>query len=150
MAVINISNTLVNDTANQVIAYAKQLLDENYDSVKYPNGIKQSEINRLLKDLKDQFTALLNTPEDIDRIINTFLQINQFLQNVDNTTLYSTIDSLLLPIKTAIEANLIHLAISFDPITGDLTALSSTTSSSLSDKSQINPDTGEVELVFNF
>lgn len=148
MAEMKISNTLVNDDSSQVIAYARQILDEAYGDAKKPET--QSEINKIVAQLRKDLDSLIGSSGSVDDAINTFKEIEDFLKDYkDGDTLTTVLENFIKPYKTTVEALDTTLNISLDDTTGNLIAKYGD-SSNLSDKSRINPKTGAIELVFTF
>lgn len=148
MAEMKISNTLVNDTAQQVIAYARQLKDENFNGT--GQGELQSVINQKLRTLRQEFDTLIGKEGDVDKVINTFKEVEDFLrEQVEGSTLNEVIENFLRPIRASVMA-VSPITIDLNKKTGKLTASYNTDNAVISDKSRVNPKTGMIELVFNF
>ena len=142
MAEMKISNTLVNDDSNQIIAYAEQIVDRvNYVNLKLNNPTLRVIAGALDK-LRGEFDTLVGDSSKMEGIIDTFKEIEKFLEEVVPGT---TLNDLLLPLSFGI------IAINIDPLTGIVTATAPNDKIALNTiKSKINPETGEINIAIDY
>lgn len=142
MAEMKISNTLVNDDSNQIIAYAEQIVDRvNYVNLKLNNPTLRV-IAGALEKLRGEFDTLVGDSSKMEGIIDTFKEIEKFLEEVVPGT---TLNDLLLPLSFGI------IAINIDPLTGIVTATVPNDKIALNTiKSKINPETGEINIAIDY
>ena len=142
MAEMKISNTLVNDDSNQIIAYAEQIVDRvNYVNLKLNNPTLRV-IAGALEKLRGEFDTLVGDSSKMEGIIDTFKEIEKFLEEVVPGT---TLNDLLLPLSFGI------IAINIDPLTGIVTATAPNDKIALNTiKSKINPETGEINIAIDY
>lgn len=142
MAEMKISNTLVNDDSNQIIAYAEQIVDRvNYVNLKLNNPTLRLLAGALEK-LRGEFDTLVGDSSKMEGVIDTFKEIEKFLEEVVPGT---TLNDLLLPLSFGI------IAINIDPLTGIVTATAPNDKIALNTiKSKINPETGEINIAIDY
>lgn len=142
MAEMKISNTLVNDDSNQIIAYAEQIVDRvNYINLKLNNPTLRVIAGALDK-LRGEFDTLVGDSSKMEGVIDTFKEIEKFLEEVVPGT---TLNDLLLPLSFGI------IAINIDPLTGIVTATAPNDKIALNTiKSKINPETGEINIAIDY
>lgn len=142
MAEMKISNTLVNDDSNQIIAYAEQIVDRvNYVNLKLNNPTLRVIAGALDK-LRGEFDTLVGDSSKMEGVIDTFKEIEKFLEEVVPGT---TLNDLLLPLSFGI------IAINIDPLTGIVTATAPNDKIALNTiKSKINPETGEINIAIDY
>ena len=142
MAEMKISNTLVNDDSSQTIAYAEQIIDRvNYTNLKLNNPTLRLLAGSLEK-LRGEFDTLVGDPNRMEGAINTFKEIEKFLEEVTPGT---TLNDLLLPLSFGV------IAIDIDPLTGIVTATAPNDKIALNIiKSKINPETGEINIAIDY
>ena len=142
MAEIKISNTLVNDDSSQIIAYAEQIVDRvNYVNLKLNNPTLRVIASSLDK-LRGEFDTLVGDPSKMEGVIDTFKEIEKFLEEVVPGT---TLNDLLLPLSFGV------IAIDINPETGIVTAIAPNDKITLNTtKSKINPKTGEINIAIDY
>ena len=142
MAEMKISNTLVNDDSNQIIAYAEQIIDRvNYVNLKLNNPTLRVIASALDK-LRGEFDTLVGDSSKMEGIIDTFKEIEKFLEEVVPGT---TLNDLLLPLSFGV------IAIDIDPLTGIVTATAPNDKIALNTtKSKINRETGEINIAIDY
>ena len=142
MAEMKISNTLVNDDSNQIIAYAEQIIDRvNYVNLKLNNPTLRALANSL-DILRRDFDTLVGDSSKMEGVIDTFKEIEKFLEEVVPGT---TLNDLLLPLSFGV------IAINIDPLTGIVTATAPNDKIALNTiKSKINPETGEINIAIDY
>ena len=142
MAEIKISNTLVNDDSSQIIAYAEQIVDRvNYLNLKLNNPTLRA-IATALDTLRKEFDTLVGDPEKMEGVIDTFKEIEKFLEEVVPGT---TLNDLLLPLSFGI------IAIDINSETGIITAIAPNDKIALNTtKSKINRETGEINIAIDY
>ena len=142
MTEMKISNTLVNDDSSQVIAYAEQIIDRvNYVNLKLNNPTLRVIAGALDK-LRGEFDTLVGDPSKMEGVIDTFKEIEKFLEEVVPGT---TLNDLLLPLSFGV------IAINIDPLTGIVTATAPNDKIALNTiKSKINPETGEINIAIDY
>ena len=142
MAEIKISNTLVNDDSSQIIAYAEQIVDRvNYLNLKLNNPTLRA-IATALDTLRKEFDILVGDPEKIEGVIDTFKEIEKFLEEVVPGT---TLNDLLLPLSFGV------IAIDINSETGIVTAIAPNDKIALNTtKSKINRETGEINIAIDY
>ena len=142
MAEMKISNTLVNDDSNQIIAYAEQIVDRvNYINLKLNNPTLRVIAGALDK-LRGEFDTLVGDSSKMEGVIDTFKEIEKFLEEVVPGT---TLNDLLLPLSFGI------IAINIDPLTGIVTATAPNDKIALNTiKYKINPETGEINIAIDY
>lgn len=142
MAEIKISNTLVNDDSSQIIAYAEQIIDRvNYVNLKLNNPTLRVIAGALDK-LRGEFDTLVGDPSKMEGIIDTFKEIEKFLEEIVPGT---TLNDMLLPLSFGV------IAINIDPLTGIVTATAPNDKIALNTtKSKINPETGEINIAIDY
>ena len=142
MAEIKISNTLVNDDSSQLIAYAEQIVDRvNYLNLKLNNPNLRVIANALDK-LRGEFNTLVGDFSKMEGVIDTFKEIEKFLEEVTPGT---TLNDLLLPLSFGV------IAIDINPLTGIVTAIAPNDKIALNTtKSKINRETGEINIAIDY
>ena len=142
MAEIKISNTLVNDDSSQIIAYAEQIVDRvNYLNLKLNNHTLRA-IATALDTLRKEFDTLVGDPEKMEGVIDTFKEIEKFLEEVAPGT---TLNDLLLPLSFGV------IAIDINSETGIVTAITPNDKIALNTtKSKINRETGEINIAIDY
>ena len=142
MAEMKISNTLVNDDSSQIIAYAEQIVDRvNYLNLKLNNPTLRA-IATALDTLRKEFDTLVGNPEKMEGVIDTFKEIEKFLEEVVPGT---TLNDLLLPLSFGI------IAIDINSETGIITAIAPNDKIALNTtKSKINRETGEINIAIDY
>lgn len=142
MAEMKISNTLVNDDSNQIIAYAEQIIDRvNYVNLKLNNPTLRALANSL-DILRRDFDTLVGDSSKMEGVIDTFKEIEKFLEEVVPGT---TLNDLLLSLSFGV------IAINIDPLTGIVTATAPNDKIALNTiKSKINPETGEINIAIDY
>ena len=142
MAEIKISNTLVNDDSSQIIAYAEQIVDRlNYLNLTLNNPTLRA-IATALDTLRKEFDTLVGDPEKMEGVIDTFKEIEKFLEEVVPGT---TLNDLLLPLSFGI------IAIDINSETGIVTAIAPNDKIALNTtKSKINRETGEINIAIDY
>ena len=142
MAEIKISNTLVNDDSSQIIAYAEQIVDRvNYLNLKLNNPNLRVIANALDK-LRGEFDTLVGDSSKMEGVIDTFKEIEKFLEEVAPGT---TLNDMLLPLSFGV------IAIDIDPLTGIVTATAPNDKIALNTtKSKINPITGKINIAIDY
>lgn len=142
MAEMKISNTLVNDDSSQIIAYAEQIIDRvNYVNLKLNNPTLRVIAGALDK-LRGEFDTLVGDPSKMEGIIDTFKEIEKFLEEIVPGT---TLNDMLLPLSFGV------IAINIDPLTGIVTATAPNDKIALNTtKSKINPETGEINIAIDY
>ena len=142
MAEMKISNTLVNDDSSQIIAYAEQIIDRvNYTNLKLNNPTLRLLAGALEK-LRGEFDTLVGDSSKMEGIIDTFKEIEKFLEEVVPGT---TLNDMLLPLSFGV------IAIDIDPLTGIVTATAPNDKIALNTiKSKINPETGEINIAIDY
>ena len=142
MAEMKISNTLVNDDSSQIIAYAEQIVDRvNYLNLKLNNPTLRT-IATALDTLRKEFDTLIGDPEKMEGIIDTFKEIEKFLEEVAPGT---TLNDMLLPLSFGV------IAIDIDPLTGIVTATAPNDKIALNTtKSKIDPITGKINIAIDY
>lgn len=137
------------DIKNRVL---QSLIDKYDANIENTSGLdsKHEELKRNFEKLKTAFEILLGSG-DVTDVIDTFKEVEDFLSEYKNdSTLNSVIEGFLIPIKTTI-SSLAPLEISLDKTTGKLIASYNTDAYSvLSEDTRINPNSGEINIVFNF
>ena len=142
MAEMKISNTLVNDDSSQIIAYAEQIIDRvNYTNLKLINPTLRLLAGALEK-LRGEFNTLVGDPSKMEGVIDTFKEIEKFLEEVIPGT---TLNDILLPLSFGV------IAIDIDPLTGIVTVTAPNDKIALNTtKSKINPETGEINIAIDY
>ena len=142
MAEMKISNTLVNDDSSQILAYAEQIIDRvNYANLKLNNPTLRVIAGALDK-LRGEIDTLVGDPSKMEGVIDTFKEIEKFLEEVVPGT---TLNDLLLPLSFGV------IAINIDPLTGIVTATAPNDKIALNAiKSKINPETGEINIAIDY
>ena len=142
MAEIKISNTLVNDDSSQIIAYAEQIVDRvNYLNLKLNNPNLRVIVNALDK-LRGEFDTLVGDSSKMEGVIDTFKEIEKFLEEVVPGT---TLNDLLLPLSFGV------IAIDINSETGIVTATAPNDKIALNTtKSKINRETGEINIAIDY
>ena len=142
MAEMKISNTLVNDDSSQIIAYAEQIVDRvNYLNLKLNNPTLRA-ISTALDTLRKEVDTLVGDPEKMEGVIDTFKEIEKFLEEVTPGT---TINDMLLPLSFGV------IAIDIDPLTGIVTATAPNDKIALNTtKSKIDPITGKINIAIDY
>ena len=142
MAEMKISNTLVNDDSSQIIAYAEQIIDRvNYVNLKLKNPTLRALANSL-DILRRDFDALVGDPSKMEGVIDTFKEIEKFLEEVTPGT---TLNDMLLPLSFGV------IAIDIDPLTGIVTATAPNDKIALNTtKSKIDPITGKINIAIDY
>lgn len=142
MAEMKISNTLVNDDSSQIIAYAEQIVDRvNYLNLKLNNPTLRA-IATALDTLRKEFDTLVGDPEKMEGVIDTFKEIEKFLEEVIPGT---TLNDMLLPLSFGV------IAIDIDPLTGIVTATAPNDKIALNTtKSKIDPITGKINIAIDY
>ena len=142
MAEIKISNTLVNDDSSQIIAYAEQIVDRvNYLNLKLNNPNLRVIVNALDK-LRGEFDTLVGDSSKMEGVIDTFKEIEKFLEEVVPGT---TLNDLLLPLSFGV------IAIDINSETGIVTAIAPNDKIALNTtKSKINRETGEINIAIDY
>ena len=142
MAEMKISNTLVNDDSNQIIAYAEQIVDRvNYLNLKLNNPTLRALANSL-DILRRDFDILVGDSSKMEGVIDTFKEIEKFLEEVTPGT---TLNDMLLPLSFGV------IAIDIDPETGIITATAPNDKIALNTtKSKIDPETGKINIAIDY
>ena len=142
MAEMKISNTLVNDDSSQIIAYAEQIVDRvNYLNLKLNNPTLRALANSL-DILRRDFDTLVGDPSKMEGVIDTFKEIDKFLEEVTPGT---TLNDMLLPLSFGV------IAIDIDPLTGIVTATAPNDKIALNTtKSKIDPITGKINIAIDY
>ena len=142
MAEMKISNTLVNDDSSQIIAYAEQIVDRvNYLNLKLNNPNLRVIVNALDK-LRGEFDTLVGDSSKMEGVIDTFKEIEKFLEEVAPGT---TLNDLLLPLSFGV------IAIDINSETGIVTAIAPNDKIALNTtKSKINRETGEINIAIDY
>ena len=142
MAEIKISNTLVNDDSSQIIAYAEQIVDRvNYLNLKLNNPTLRA-IATALDTLRKEFDTLVGDPEKMEGVIDTFKEIEKFLEEVVPGT---TLNDMLLALAFGV------IAIDINSETGIVTAIAPNEKIALNTtKSKINRETGEINIAIDY
>lgn len=142
MAEMKISNTLVNDDSNQIIAYAEQIVDRvNYLNLKLNNPTLRALANSL-DILRRDFDTLVGDPSKMEGVIDTFKEIEKFLEEVTPGT---TLNDMLLPLSFGV------IAIDIDPETGIVTATAPNDKIALNTtKSKIDEETGKINIAIDY
>ena len=142
MAEMKISNTLVNDDSSQIIAYAEQIVDRvNYLNLKLNNPTLRALAGALDR-LRGEFDTLVGDPSKMEGVINTFKEIEKFLEEVTPGT---TLNDMLLPLSFGV------IAIDIDPLTGIVTATAPNDKITLNTtKSKIDPITGKINIAIDY
>lgn len=142
MAEMKISNTLVNDDSSQIIAYAEQIIDRvNYVNLKLNNPTLRALANSL-DILRRDFDTLVGDPSKMEGVIDTFKEIEKFLEEVTPGT---TLNDMLLPLSFGV------IAIDIDPLTGIVTATAPNDKIALNTtKSKIDPITGKINIAIDY
>lgn len=142
MAEMKISNTLVNDDSNQIIAYAEQIVDRvNYLNLKLNNPTLRALANSL-DILRRDFDILVGDSSKMEGVIDTFKEIEKFLEEVTPGT---TLNDMLLPLSFGV------IAIDIDPETGIITATAPNDKIALNTtKSKIDSETGKINIAIDY
>ena len=142
MAEIKISNTLVNDDSSQIIAYAEQIVDRvNYLNLKLNNPTLRA-IATALDTLRKEFDTLVGNPEKMEGVIDTFKEIEKFLEEVVPGT---TLNDLLLPLSFGV------IAIDINSETCIVTATASNDKIAFNTiKSKIDPETCKINIAIDY
>ena len=142
MAEMKISNTLVNDDSSQIIAYAEQIIDRvNYTNLKLNNPTLILLAGALEK-LRGEFDTLVGDPSKMEGVIDTFKEIEKFLEEVTPGT---TLNDMLLPLSFGV------IAIDIDPLTGIVTVTAPNDKIALNTtKSKIDPITGKINIAIDY
>ena len=142
MAEMKISNTLVNDDSSQIIAYAEQIVDRvNYLNLKLNNPTLRALANSL-DILRRDFDTLVGDPSKMEGVIDTFKEIEKFLEEVTPGT---TLNDMLLPLSFGV------IAIDINPETGIVTATAPNDKIALNTtKSKIDPITGKINIAIDY
>lgn len=142
MAEMKISNTLVNDDSSQIIAYAEQIIDRvNYVNLKLNNPTLRALAGALEK-LRGEFDTLVGDPSKMEGVIDTFKEIEKFLEEVTPGT---TLNDMLLPLSFGV------IAIDINPETGIVTATAPNDKIALNTtKSKIDPETGKINIAIDY
>ena len=161
MAEMKISNTLVNDTSSNKIAYARQLFDdrlnwEDYHYIGdegqavYPFEGKtdldkfQEKLNEIFLTHYTDYQVFLHT-KGIDGVIDTWKDVEEFLQNItDDETM--TLMKLIGDLEEA--SGQLNIRMS-EETPGMLEAVTKT-SEPLITKSHIDKETGAIKIVYTF
>ena len=95
-----------------------------------------------LDTLRKEFDTLVGDPEKMEGVIDTFKEIEKFLEEVVPGT---TLNDMLLPLSFGV------IAIDIDPLTGIVTATAPNDKIALNTiKSKINPETGEINIAIDY
>ena len=142
MTEMKISNTLVNDDSSQIIAYAEQIVDRvNYLNLKLNNPTLRALANSL-DILRRDFDILVGDSSKMEGVIDTFKEIEKFLEEVTPGT---TLNDMLLPLSFGV------IAIDIDPETGIITATAPNDKIALNTtKSKIDPITGKINIAIDY
>ena len=142
MAEMKISYTLVNDDSNQIIAYAEQIVDRvNYLNLKLNNPTLRALANSL-DILRRDFDILVGDSSKMEGVIDTFKEIEKFLEEVTPGT---TLNDMLLPLSFGV------IAIDIDPETGIITATAPNDKIALNTtKSKIDSETGKINIAIDY
>ena len=142
MAEMKISNTLVNDDSSQIIAYAEQIIDRvNYANLKLNNPTLRL-LAEALEKLRGEFDTLVGDPSKMEGVIDTFKEIEKFLEEVTGGT---TLNDMLLPLSFGV------IAIDIEPLTGIVTATAPNDKIALNTtKSKIDPITGKINIAIDY
>lgn len=153
MAQMNISNTLVNDTIDQLIAYARQLKDDKIDwaqwkkvaeEYKTEDGKRQSKLNELFLKLHQDYHTFIEDAGPVDGVIDSWKEVEDFLDTISDK---STLKELMIPLY----ANQGLLTIELNPLVpGQLVGTYTDDDLALEDSSRLDQVTGQLILDFGF
>lgn len=136
------------DSANRKLAELITTYDKNITDTS-ALGNKHDALKAAFEQLKLAFDTLIGEG-DVDTVINTFREVEAFLAEYkSDSTLSEVINGFLGPIRESILALDTITSMSLNSTTGELSVTTNSLTSTLSNDSKINPETGEVELVFN-
>ena len=95
-----------------------------------------------LDTLRKEFDVLVGDPEKMEGVIDTFKEIEKFLEEVTPGT---TLNDMLLPLSFGV------IAIDIDPLTGIVTATAPNDKIALNTtKSKIDPVTGKINIAIDY
>lgn len=161
MAEMKISNTLVKDSGDRIIAFVKQLKDTELDwrdyhytdedgNTVYPFEDKedadkfQDKLNDIFLKHYNKFEEFLNSKMD-PGVIDSWKDIEEFLQSIsDDETM--TLMKMIEDVQTASGQLNVRLSETYP---GSLEALTTSEFMDIT-KSYLDPETGAINIVYNF
>lgn len=154
MADMKISNTMVNDTSSNIIAYAEQLKDKllNWsDYNKVPDAFK-TEVNKFQGKLNDFFLRhydewrhFLEDKDLEDETINTWKELEEFLEGITDS---ESMELMNIIRDIQLSSGQLNVRMSED-IPGSLEAVTTTDFMDI-DNSYMDEETGALNIVYNF
>lgn len=151
---MKISNTLVNDTSEGIIAFSKQLKDDIINWNRYskvPSSMKtdankfQSMLNDFFLKHYDEWRHFLEDKDLEDETINTWKELEEFLEGISDSEGFELL-KLFRDIQLA--SGQLNIRMSED-YPGALEAVTTEDIFSI-DGSNINEETGALTIVYNF
>ena len=156
MAEMKISNTLVNDTSDGIIAFAEQEKDRqiNWQVQKFVDWIPasmrteankfQDKLNQFFLDHYVEYQKFLNTG-GVEGVIDTWHDLEAFLEGISDSEAYT-----LVGMITAIQQVTGQLTIRMsDEIPGLMEAVTANDTLRI-DESYIDPETGIIKIIYNY
>ena len=156
MAEMKISNTLVNDTSDGIIAFAEQEKDKqiNWQVQKFVDWIPasmrteankfQDKLNQFFLDHYVEYQKFLNT-SGAEGVIDTWHDLKAFLEGISDSEAYT-----LVSMITAIQQVTGQLTIRMsDEIPGLMEAVTANDTLRIDD-SYIDPETGIIKIIYNY
>lgn len=156
MAEMKISNTLVNDTSDGIIAFADQEKDKqiNWQVQKFVDWIPasmrteankfQDKLNQFFLDHYVEYQKFLNTG-GVEGVIDTWHDLEAFLEGISDSEAYT-----LVGMITAIQQVTGQLTIRMsDEIPGMMEAVTANDTLRIDD-SYIDPETGIIKIIYNY
>lgn len=156
MAEMKISNTLVNDTNDGIIAFAEQEKDKqiNWQVQKFVDWIPasmrteankfQDKLNQFFLDHYVEYQKFLNTG-GVEGVIDTWHDLEEFLEGISDSEAYT-----LVGMITAIQQVTGQLTIRMsDSIPGLMEAVTANDTLRI-DESYIDDETGIIKIVYNY
>lgn len=156
MAEMKISNTLVNDTSDGIIAFAEQEKDRqiNWQVQKFVDWIPasmrteankfQDKLNQFFLDHYVEYQKFLNTG-GVEGVIDTWHDLEEFLEGISDSEAYT-----LVGMITAIQQVTGQLTIRMsDSIPGLMEAVTASDTLRI-DESYIDDETGIIKIVYNY